>query len=154
MAVLVPRRNRSFFDELMSDPFESFFGNPPVFGGPAAPRSVSTIMRTDIKQTDAGFELVIDLPGFSKEDVQASLKEGVLTITASTKAETSEEEPQGVWVRKERCSGQCSRSFYVGEDIEEAEIKAKFENGTLKVAVPKKVEQPKLEETRSISIEG
>ncbi len=154
MAVLVPRRNRSFFDELMADPFESFFGNPPLFGGPAAPRPMTQIMRTDIKQTDAGFELVIDLPGFAKEDVEASLKEGVRTVNARTKSAASEEEPQGVWVRKERFSGQCSRSFYVGEDIEESEIKAKFENGTLMITVPKKVEQPKLEETRSISIEG
>ena len=148
MAILVPRSHRSVFDDLMTDPFEAFFGNAPVQHTP------STLMRTDIKQTDAGFELIIDLPGFAKEDVTADLKDGVLTVKAQTKPQSEETASKGVWVRKERFSGQCSRSFYVGDDIEEAEIKAKFENGTLLITVPKKIEQPKLDESRSIAIEG
>lgn len=148
MALLVPR-TRSLFNEMMSDPFESFFGSAPVQHTP------TSIMHTDIKQTETGYELIIDLPGFSKENVQADLKEGVLTIKAHTESEKEEKsEKKDTWVRKERFSGQCSRSFYVGEDIEEAEIKARFENGTLIVSVPKKVEQPKLEESRTIAIEG
>ena len=148
MALLVPRI-RDFFNEMMTDPFESFFGSAPVQHTPSA------IMHTDIKQTETGYELIVDLPGFSKENVTADLKDGILTIKAKTETETEEKsEKKDVWVRKERFSGQCSRSFYVGEDIDEAEIKARFENGTLIITVPKKIEQPKLDEGRTIAIEG
>ena len=84
----------------------------------------------------------------------AELKEGVLTVSASTASTTEDADPKGTYVRKERFTGRCSRSFYVGEDIEEADIKAKFDNGTLQISVPKKAEQPKLEEKRTIAIEG
>ena len=148
MALLVPH-TRNFFNEMMTDPFESFFGSSPVQHTPSA------IMHTDIKQTETGFELIIDLPGFNKDNVQVDLKEGVLSIKAQTESENeTSSEKKGTWVRKERFSGQCSRSFYIGEDIEESEIKARFENGTLIITVPKKVEQPKLDESRSIAIEG
>lgn len=113
-----------------------------------------TLMRTDIKETDGGYELVIDMPGFKKDDVQAELKDGYLTITAQTKTESEDKDEKGTYVRKERFSGKCSRTFYVGDDIEEDDIKAKFEDGTLKIDVPKKQEQPKLEEKKTISIEG
>ncbi len=146
MAMIVPRRHRSLFDDLMSDPFDSFFSGMP------APQATPTLMRTDIKETEDGFEIILDLPGFNKENVAAELKEGVLKVTAKTS--TEEEKTEGTYLRRERFTGQCSRQFYVGEDIEEADIKAKFDNGTLQIFVPKKVEQPKLEEPRSIAIEG
>ena len=146
MAMLVPRRSRSLFDPFMSDPFDSFFGNIP------APQSTPNLMRTDIKETETGFEIVIDLPGFEKENVAAELKDGILKVSAKTSTEN--EENTGTFLRRERFTGQCSRQFYVGEDIEEADIKAKFDNGTLQIVVPKKVEQPKLEESRTIAIEG
>ena len=148
MTALVPRRNRSLFDQMLTDPFDAFFGNGPV------QHSTPTLMRTDIKEHDGGYDFVIDLPGFNKEDVTAGLKEGVLTISAKTSSETTDEDPKGTYVRKERFAGQCSRSFYVGEDIEEDDIKAKFENGTLLISVPKKQEQPKLEAEKNIQIEG
>ncbi len=142
--MLVPRR--SLFDPFMTDPFEGFFSNMP------APQATPNLMRTDIRENENGYEIVIDLPGFDKENVAAELKEGVLKVTAKTSSET--EENTGTYLRRERFSGQCSRQFYVGDDIEEADIKAKFDNGTLQISVPKKVEQPKLEEARTISIEG
>ena len=145
MTMIVPRRSRSLFDPFMNDPFDAFFGNMP------APQATPNLMRTDIKETEDGFEIVMDLPGFDKENVTAELKEGMLTVTAHTETETDED--KGTYVRKERFTGRCSRSFYVGEDIEEADIKAKFDNGTLQITVPKKMEQPKLEESRSISID-
>ena len=148
MTALAPRRNRSLFDQMFTDPFDTFFGSAPV------QHSTPNLMRTDIKEHDGGFDFVIDLPGFKKEDVAANLKEGVLTISAKTSTETTDEDPKGTFVRKERFAGQCSRSFYVGEDIEEDDIKAKFENGTLLISIPKKQEQPKLEAERSIQIEG
>lgn len=151
MAMMVPmRRNRNLLSELMTDPFDAFFG------AAAAPiqKMAPALMRTDIEETDGGFELTIDLPGFKKEDVQAELKDGYLSITAQTKSESEEKDDKGTFVRKERFSGKCSRTFYVGEDIEDNDIKAKFEDGVLKIAVPKKQEQPKVEEKKTIAIEG
>lgn len=147
MAMLVPRRNSSLFDSFFADPFDSFFD------GITSAHATPTLMRTDIKSHDDGYQIVIDLPGFKKEDVQADLKDGVLTIKAKTSSETNDEDPKGTYVRKERFSGQCSRSFYVGEDIEEGDVKAKFDNGTLVIDIPKKQAQPELEEGTSISID-
>ena len=154
MAMLMPmRRNRNLLSELMSDPFDAFFdaATAPV---QAMQKMSPTLMRTDIKETDAGFELTIDLPGFKKDDVQAELKDGYLTIAAQTQSESEDKDEKGTYVRKERFSGKCSRTFYVGDDIEEDDIRAKFEDGVLKIAVPKKQEQPKLEEKKTIAIEG
>lgn len=145
MTMLVPRRHRSLLDPFMSDPFDAFFNMP-------APQATPNLMRTDIKEDETSYEIVIDLPGFDKENVAAELNEGVLKVSAKTSNET--EEKTGTYLRRERFTGQCSRQFYVGDDIEEADIKAKFDNGTLQITVPKKVEQPKLEEPRTISIEG
>ena len=148
MAMMVPmRRNRNLLSELMTDPFDAFFN---AASAPMQKMS-PTLMRTDIKETDAGFELTIDLPGFDKEGVQAELKDGYLTVTAETKQET--EDKKGTYVRQERFSGKCSRTFYVGDDIEEGDIKAKFDNGTLQIDVPKKVAKPEPETSRSISID-
>ena len=146
MSMLVPRSNR-IFNDLMTDPFDNFFGTM------AAPSVKTTphLMRTDIRETETGFELTIDLPGFDKEGVQAELKDGYLTVTAETKQET--EDKKGTYVRQERLSGKCSRTFYVGDDIEEGDIKAKFDNGTLQIDVPKKVAKPEPETSRSISID-
>ena len=154
MAMLMPmRRNRNLLSELMSDPFDAFFdaATAPV---QAMQKMSPSLMRTDIKETDAGFELTIDLPGFKKEDIQAELKDGYLTIAAQTQSESEDKDEKGTYVRKERFSGKCSRTFYVGDDIEEDDIRAKFEDGVLKIAVPKKQEQPKLEEKKTIAIEG
>ena len=154
MAMMVPmRRNRNLLSELMTDPFDAFF-NAASAPMQAMQKMSPTLMRTDIKETDGGYELVIDMPGFKKDDVQAELKDGYLTITAQTKTESEDKDEKGTYVRKERFSGKCSRTFYVGDDIEEDDIKAKFEDGTLKIDVPKKQEQPKLEEKKTISIEG
>ena len=149
MSMLMPtRRNRGLLSDFMFDPFDAFFNTPM----PSA--QTPTLMRTDIKETDGGFEMTIDLPGFKKDDVNAELKDGYLHIEAQTKSETEDKDASGTYVRKERFSGKCSRTFYVGEDVEEKDIKAKFEDGTLKIDIPKKQEQPKLEEKKTIAIEG
>ena len=114
----------------------------------------AAVMRTDVKENEAGYELDIDLPGYKKEDVQAQLKDGYLTITASTKTNDDQKDDSGKYIRRERYYGTCSRSFYVGDDIEQDDIKAKFEDGILKVAVPKKDAKPKVEENKFITIEG
>ena len=113
----------------------------------------ATDFKTDIKDNGKEYVLEAELPGFKKEDVQAELKDGYLTVNAETKTETSEsDEKKGTWVRKERFEGKCSRTFYVGEDVKEEDIKARFENGTLVIDVPKPQPQPKLEEKKTIAI--
>ena len=149
MALATRRNNRNFIDRFMFDPFDMFFDAPTPL-----PQTTPTLMKTDIKETESGFELTVDLPGFKKENVTAELKDGYLTINAETKNETNETDKEGRFIRKERFSGKCTRSYYVGEDVTENDIKAKFEDGLLKIDVPKK-EAPKPEDTkRLISIEG
>ena len=109
------------------------------------------LMRTDVKEDENGYEVHIDMPGFKKEDVKAELKDGYLTISASRTSETKE---GSKFVRRERYVGNVSRSFYVGEELTEEDIKAKFEDGVLKITLPKKEAQPKVEEKKYISIEG
>ena len=113
-----------------------------------------TVMRTDVKESDAGYELHIELPGYKKEDVRAELKDGNLTISATTNTEKSEKDENGKFIRRERFCGNCSRSFYVGDYVEQTDIKAKFEDGILKISVPKKEAKPAVEEKKYITIEG
>ena len=114
----------------------------------------TAVMRTDVKETETGYELDVDLPGYKKENVQVELKDGCLTVTAKTAQSKDEKDENGRYIRRERYSGTCSRAFYVGEDIEQNDIKAKFEDGILKLSVPKKEAKPKVEENRYITIEG
>ena len=114
----------------------------------------TNVMRTDIRESDAGYELDIDLPGYGKEDVQAELKDGYLTVSAQTKKNNDQKDDNGRYIRRERYYGTCSRSFYVGEEITQEDIKARFEDGILKLSVPKKEAEPKLEEKKYIQIEG
>lgn len=109
------------------------------------------LMRTDVKEDEKGYEVHIDLPGFKKEDVLASLKDGYLTVEATRSSESDE---NSKFLRQERYVGQVSRSFYVGDLLTEEDIKARFENGVLKLTLPKKEEVPKVEEKRHIAIEG
>ena len=96
----------------------------------------------------------MNLPGIKKEEVQAELKDGYLTITASSNTNKDEKDSEGRYIRRERRSGSCSRSFYVGDQVTQDEIKAKFENGTLTMTVPKKEEKPEVPSRKYISIEG
>lgn len=128
----------------MSDPFDfGFFGTEP------APKTNASLMKTDVKETDKAYELDVDLPGFEKENVEVELNEGYLTINAHTKDEKEDKDEEGTFLRKERFVGSCRRSFYVGEDVSEDDISAKFENGILKINVPKK-ELPKPEDRKRL----
>jgi len=149
---------------LGTDIFDDFFGGYVPAKKPARMyrMTASETMKTDIKETDAGFELDIDLPGFKKEDVTAELKDGYMTITAQTKSETSNADDAEAddkskapkYIYRERFIGSCSRSFYVGENITEEDVQAKFEDGILKMFVPKKEAKPKVEEKKYIAIAG
>jgi len=114
--------------------------------------NVGGLMKTDIKENENEYELFIELPGFNKENVNAELKDGYLVINASNENE-KEEKSQSGYIRKERYTGSCQRSFYVGKEMKEEDIKAKFENGILTLTVPKDVEHP-VEEKKFIAIEG
>ena len=112
------------------------------------------LMRTDVKETESGYDVSIDMPGVKKEDVKAELADGYLTISASVNQDNDEKNAEGRYIRRERYSGSFSRSFYVGEDVTQEDIKARFEDGTLKLSVPKKEQQPQVEEKKYIAIEG
>ena len=112
------------------------------------------LLRTDIKETKEGYELVIDVPGFKKDEVRVALKDGYLTVSAAKGLDKDEEDKKGHYIRQERYSGAMSRTFYVGEDVKQEDIKAKFENGILSLSVPKPVEQKKVETSKRIAIEG
>ena len=141
----------SIYGENMFDDFfdGSFFGgHSPLFG-----KHARNLMKTDIHETDdaKAYRFAVELPGFQKDEIHVDVKDGYLTVTAETKQET--EDKKGTYVRQERFSGKCSRTFYVGDDIEEGDIKAKFDNGTLQIDVPKKIAKPEPETSRSISID-
>jgi HSP20 family molecular chaperone IbpA len=112
------------------------------------------LMQTDVEEKDNGYEITMNLPGFKKEDVKGEIKDGYLTVTASTNTNNDEKDKDGNFIRRERYSGTCSRSFYVGEEVTEDDIKAKFTDGVLKIAVPKKEAKPAVEESKYIAIEG
>ena len=138
--MMIPRRNHfDLFDEMFRDPF---------FEG-----TESKVMKTDIKEKKDKYLIDIDLPGYEKEDIKMEIADGYLTVHASVNKELDDEKEKGKYVRKERYVGECSRSFYVGENVKEEEIKAKFKNGTLTIEVPKKDDKKELPEKKYIPIE-
>ena len=140
----------NLFDDFMNDfPFEKhFFGERnPLYG-----KHAKNIMKTDVKETDNSYELDIDLPGFKKEDINVQLDNGYLTIAASKSLEKEDEHEKSHYIRQERYSGSMSRSFYVGNDVKQEEIHAKYEDGILKLAVPKKAAKT-IESNKYIQIE-
>lgn len=139
-----------FADNVFDDFFDdSFWNTPGLF------RSMSTnAMKTDIRDRDAFYQIDMELPGFAKDDVQAELKNGYLTIRANHSADNEEKDENGKFLRRERYSGSYQRSFYVGDTVTEKDIKAKFTDGILTIDVPKTVKEPEVEEKKLISIEG
>ncbi len=137
--MMIPRRNNfDLFGDLFNDPF--FRGDD------------SKIMRTDIQEKDNEYLIDIDLPGYAKENIKLEIEDGYLTVQATINS-NKEEHEAGKFVRKERYLGSCSRSFYVGEEVQTEDIKASFKNGTLQIAVPKKDETKKIPEKKYIEIE-
>ena len=143
----------------MNDLFDDFgdvFEFSPAFRKQvAAARNISS----DIKELADGYQIEMELPGFSKEEVKAQLKDGYLTITAEHNAENKEENNEEgqkkeavKYIRRERYYGKCQRSFFVGKNVTEEDINAKFENGILTMYVPKEVKKPQVE-VKFITIE-
>ena len=139
--MMIPRKRNEF------DLFNDFFGGDDFFS-----RRESSIMRTDIKEKRDEYTIEIDLPGYEKENIMLSLKDGYLEVSAEMKKEESNEENER-FVHKERFYGHCSRSFFVGDQIKEEDIHAEFRNGILKVDIPKKEEKKELPKTKFIEIQ-
>ena len=145
----------SIFGESLFDDFDNWmdFSFPDVdkalYG-----KHAKNMMKTDVKETDKGYEVDIDLPGFKKDEIQMELKEGVLTVSAAKGLDKDEEKKDGTYIRKERYAGSMSRSFYVGKHVTEEDIHPKYENGILSFSVPKEEAKPVEEKKHYISIEG
>ena len=116
-------------------------------------KHAGNVMKTDVRETDSGYEVDIDLPGFKKDEINAQLDNGYLTISASKGLDKEEKNKEGKYIRKERYAGAMSRSFYVGGDVTEEDIKAKYEDGILRLSIPKK-EAKAVESKKYIAIEG
>ena len=118
-------------------------------------KKAGRIMKTDIKETDRGYELIVDLPGFTKDEIKASVENGYLTISAAKGIDKEEKEKEsGRYIRQERYAGSCERSFYVGDAVKQEDVKAEFKHGILKLFVPKKEAEKAIEENKYIAIEG
>ena len=116
-------------------------------------KHANNVMKTDVKETDTSYEVDIDLPGFKKDEINAQLDNGYLTISAAKGLDKDEKDKKGKYIRKERYAGAMSRSFYVGEGVTQEDIKAKYEDGILRLSVPKK-EAKAVENKKYIAIEG
>lgn len=135
--------------DLFEDFDRNFFGRRnPLFGHHEKNR-----MKTDIRDEKDHYEMMIDLPGFKKDEIQLSLQDGYLTISAEKGLDKDENDKNGNLIRQERYSGALSRSYYIGESITEDEVKAKFEDGVLSIIIPKKEEKEELPESSHIMIE-
>lgn len=144
--------NESLFDDLMNFEFPRFRDlddvDQKLYG-----KHASRVMKTDVHEQDDHYDVDIDLPGFKKDEIKIELDNGYLTVNASKGLDKEEKNDKGKLIRQERYSGSMQRSFYVGENVTEEDIKAKFEDGVLMLTVPKK-DAPKLPEKKTICIEG
>ena len=137
------------FDDFFSDPFEMMM---PQSRNPLYGKHAKNLMKTDVRETENSFEVDMDLPGFKKDEVNLELKDGYLTVSADKALDKDKKDNEGRYIRQERWSGSCSRSFYVGDAVKPEDVHATFENGILQIALPKQ-EQKQLPSSTSILIE-
>ena len=139
----------NLFDDDWFDFDRDFWGKKnPLYG-----KNAKNIMKTDIREHDTGYELDVDLPGFKKDEINIELENGYLTISAAKGLDKDEQDKKGKYIRKERYAGAMQRSFYVGDAVTEDDVKAKFEDGILKLSIPKK-DAKEVETKKTIAIEG
>ncbi len=140
----------NLFDDWMDFPFSRLLGDEErnLYG-----KHARNMMKTDVKETENGYEVDIDLPGFKKDELNLHLENGYLTVSAAKGLDKDEKDKKGHYIRRERYAGSMSRSFYVGENLTEEDIHAKYENGILKLNVPK-TEKKAVEARKTIAIEG
>ena len=140
-----------FDDDDWMFPFDSgFFGTRnPLYG-----KHAKNMMKTDVRELEGAYEVDMDLPGFAKDEIKVSLENGYLTVSAAKGLDKDEQDQKGKYIRQERYAGAMSRSFYIGEEVSQDEIRAKYENGILRLTIPKKEAKPAVEEKKHIAIEG
>ena len=140
----------NLFDDMFDFDFDKEFDRMmrPLYG-----KHAQNMMKTDVRETDNSYELDIDLPGFKKDEITIQLDNGYLSISASKGLDKDEENKNGKYIRRERYAGAMNRTFYVGGNLTQQDIQAKFEDGILKISVPKK-DVPKMPEKKVIQIEG
>lgn len=126
----------NLFDDSLSD-FFGFGRMMPQVGNELYGKHAKNLMKTDVRELDGSYELDVDLPGFKKDEVTVDLQDGYLTISAAKALDKDESDQKGKFLRQERYAGSMSRSFYVGDDVESTDICAKYEDGILKISVPK-----------------
>ena len=139
----------NLFDDFFADPFGMMptgRGSDPLYG-----KHAQNLMKTDVREKDNAYELDVDLPGFKKDEIHVDLKDGYLTIGAAKGLDKDQQDENGRYIRRERYTGTCSRSFYVGDAIRPEDIRARFEDGILKLSVPKAARR-ELPESTSITI--
>lgn len=142
--------NDNVFDDFFEFPFYDDRAEKKLYGHHAA-----NLMKTDIQEHDDGYTLEMDLPGFKKDEIKVELNNGYMTISAAKGLDEDEKDKKsGKYIRRERYTGSCQRSFYVGEDVTEEDIKAEFKHGILKLFIPKKEAKPAVEQKKYVSIEG
>lgn len=143
-----------FGENLFDDLFDRDFGMLPAMTGRDSlyGKHAAHLMKTDVRETADRYEMDIDLPGFGKDDVHVELKEGYLTISASKGLDKSRQDEEGRFLRQERYAGAMSRSFYIGEEVEAKDVSARFEDGILRLTLPKQ-EQRRLPAQTAIPIE-
>ena len=141
----------TFMDDLFGFPYMKEFDNmeKKLYG-----RKASRMMKTDVREKDDNYEVVIDLPGFKKEEIEVELNDGYITISASKGLDKDANDKKGKLIRQERYAGAMQRSFYVGENIEKEDVEATYRHGVLTLTIPKKAQEKKLPEKNLIAIEG
>ena len=139
----------NLFDDMFDFDFDKEFNRMmrPLYG-----KHAQNMMKTDVRETDNSYELDIDLPGFKKDEITIQLDNGYLSISASKGLDKNEENKDGKYIRRERYAGAMNRTFYVGDNLTQQDIQAKFEDGILKISVPKKDVQ-QIEQNKYIAIE-
>ena len=153
--MMMPRIfGENLFDDFMNDFVFPDFTDSANIEKALYGKHAKNIMKTDVKDTENGYEVDIDLPGFKKDEITMKLENGTLTVSAAKGLDKDEEQKDKKYVRRERYAGAMSRSFYVGENVEQEDIKAEFKHGILKLFVPKKEAKPAVEKKNHIAIEG
>lgn len=153
MAMFPALMNDTMFSDLFDDPFFEGWRNMDRAAA-CDPNMSAGMMSTDVRETDKGYMVDIDMPGFRKDDISLDLQNGYLTVSAHRNSSHEDKDDNGRWLRRERYAGSCSRSFYVGEDVKDSDIHASCKDGTLCLEMPKPEAQQQVETKHQIAIEG
>lgn len=153
MAMFPALMNDTMFSDLFDDPFFEGWRNMENFGTRESNMSMG-MMSTDVRESDKGYMVDIDMPGFKKDDISLELQNGYLTVSAHRDSAHDSKAEDGKWLRRERYVGSCSRSFYVGEDMKDSDVHASYQDGMLRLELPKPQAQQQVGAKHCIAIEG